>query len=58
MPSMSRGRPREAPKQNFSVRLPPEDVKRVKALAEAHEWPIAKVIQKLVKAALDATMLK
>jgi hypothetical protein len=52
------GRPRETPKENFSVRLPPEDVKRIKALAAAHEWPLAKVIQKLVKAALDARVLK
>lgn len=52
------GRPPTEVKKNFSVRLPVEDVHRVEALAGAHEWPMAKTIQKLVRAALDAKALK
>ena len=58
-PSRTVGRPKAASKKtNFSVRLPDEDVNRVKALAESHDWPMAKTIQKLVSAALDAKVLK
>jgi hypothetical protein len=53
------GRPKVATKRtNFSVRLPDEDVIRVAAIAEARDWPMAKTIQKLVTAALDAKVLK
>ena len=43
---------------NFSVRLSEADAQRVKAIAEAHDWPMAKTIQKLVVSALDAKALK
>jgi hypothetical protein len=38
--------------------LPEEDVHRVTAIAEAQDWPMAKTIQKLVVAALEAKVLK
>jgi hypothetical protein len=53
------GRPKTAVKKtNFSVRLPDEDVNRVAVIAAAREWPMATTIQKLVRAALDAKVLK
>ena len=58
-PARPAGRPKAtAKKTNFSVRLPDEDVIRVKAIAAARDWPMAKTIQKLVVAALDAKVLK
>jgi hypothetical protein len=58
-PSKTVGRLKAVSKKtNFSVRLPDEDVYRVKALAESHDWPMAKTIQKPVAAALDAKVLK
>jgi hypothetical protein len=43
---------------NFSVRLTESDAKRVEATATAHDWSLAKTIQKLVIAALDARLVK
>jgi hypothetical protein len=43
---------------NFSVRLTESDAKRVEAIASAHDWPLAKTLQKLVVAALDAKLVK
>jgi hypothetical protein len=43
---------------NFSVRLTESDAGRVETIAKAHDWPLAKTIQKLVVAALDAKLLK
>ncbi len=53
-------KPGDAPSRlnNFSCRLSDEDAKRVRAIAIAHDWPLAKTIQKLVVAALDAKVLK
>jgi hypothetical protein len=58
-PAKPAGRPKAAIKKtNFSVRIPDEDVARIAAIAEARDWPMAKTIQKLVTAALDAKVLK
>ena len=43
---------------NFSVRLPASDARRVEAIATAHDWPLAKTLQKLIVAALDAKLVK
>jgi hypothetical protein len=43
---------------NCSTRLTESDARRVEAVAKAHDWTIAKTIQKLVTAALDAKVLK
>jgi len=43
---------------NHSLRLSAEDTARVRALAEAREWPFAKTLAKLVSLALDARLLK
>jgi hypothetical protein len=43
---------------NFSVRLSETDARRVRQLAEAHDWPTAKVLQKLISAALEARLVK
>jgi lysozyme family protein len=43
---------------NFSVRLSADDAKRVEAIAKAHDWPLAKTLQKLIIAALDARLVK
>jgi lysozyme family protein len=43
---------------NFSVRLSEDDASRVEALATAHDWPLAKTLQKLIAAALDAKLVK
>jgi hypothetical protein len=43
---------------NFSVRLSDSEAARVKAIAEAKDWPLAKVLQKLIIAALDKGLIK
>jgi hypothetical protein len=43
---------------NHSLRLSVEDTARVRALADAREWPFAKTLAKLVALALDAKLLK
>jgi hypothetical protein len=43
---------------NHSLRLSADETARVRALAEAREWPFAKTLAKLVSLALDARLLK
>ena len=43
---------------NFSVRLSESEAARVRQISEAKDWPMAKVIQKLIVAALDKGLIK
>jgi hypothetical protein len=43
---------------NHSLRLSQADTDRVKTIADAREWTVAKTLAKLVALALDARLLK
>jgi lysozyme family protein len=43
---------------NFSVRLSVADAKRLEIIAVAHDWSLAKTVNKLVVAALDGKLIK
>ena len=48
----------EARTVNHSLRLTEADTERVRTVALAHDWPMGKVLAKLVIAALDSKLLK
>ena len=43
---------------NHSIRLTSADSERARLIAIAHDWPLGKVLAKLVALALDAKLLK
>jgi hypothetical protein len=43
---------------NFSVRLSDTEAAHVRKIAEEKDWPMAKVLQKLIVAALDKGLIK